>query len=355
VAARDLDDTALEWWVRAALWSGDWNQAAQAIESLSEPRRQSARWRYWAARTAEQLGDTDEARRSYESLLADDNYYSGMAAARLKRAATPHARTLPADSQALATLERVPAFERARELFLCGMRQQATAEWQFGYDSLSGEERSQSIRLAASWGWFDRAIIAATAQSVFSDYALLYPRPFSDEVSNAARRAGLPPEIVYSVVRQESLYRTGAVSTAGAMGLMQLLPDTARRTALLWKLPSPRRADLFDPSVNTSLGAAYLRSLLDQFEGQLPVALAGYNAGPNAAQRWLPPHPLDADVWIENIPYNETREYVQRVLWQRLVFSWLGEGGRAQQTDSWITSIRMPRNADPSVRVADRE
>jgi soluble lytic murein transglycosylase len=102
--------------------------------------------------------------------------------------------------------------------------------------------------------------------------------------------------------------------------------------------PAPTRSALFDPAVNVPLGAAELRAMLDRFDGVLPVALAAYNAGPNAAARWLPPSARDADVWIENIPYNETRTYVQRVLWHSVVFAWLASG-EPQDTQSWLGPI----------------
>jgi soluble lytic murein transglycosylase len=171
-------------------------------------------------------------------------------------------------------------------------------------------------------------------------------------VNAAAHLAQLAPEIVYGVVRQESLYRTDAVSSAGARGLMQLQPATARSTARYLKRPQPATTDLFDPYINTALGATRLRMLLDQFDGQIPIALAGYNAGPNAVIRWLPPEPLDADVWIENIPYNETRGYVQRILWHSLLFTWLRTDGEAQQADSWLAPIRPLHRPDPGNRVA---
>ena len=127
---------------------------------------------------------------------------------------------------------------------------------------------------------------------------------------------------------------------------MQLSLDTARRTARQWKQPAPTATTLFDPAVNVVLGSAHLKDLLDRFDDQLPLALAGYNAGPGAAQRWLPATKLDPDIWIENIPYNETRGYVQRVLWHSLVFAWL-RSGDPQQTDGWLARIGSP--ADPAV------
>ena len=339
VAPSDLDDPSLEWWARAALWSKDWKVAAHAIAAMTETNRHTARWRYWSARIAEQSQDSQQAQTLYAGLLADDNYYSGMAAARLGQAVTPHPQAVPVNADLMETLERTPGLVRARELFLCGMRPEAMAEWQFAFESLSTEARVQSIRLAAEWGWYEQSVSVATAQHVFNDYSLLYPHPYDAEVNAAAHLAQLAPEIVYGVVRQESLYRIDAVSNAGARGLMQLQPATARTTARHYKRPSPALTDLFDPYINTALGAARLRMLLDEFDGQIPVALAGYNAGTSAVTRWLPQEPMDSDIWIENIPYNETRGYVQRILWHSLMFTWLRTKGRSQPTDSWLTPI----------------
>jgi soluble lytic murein transglycosylase len=349
VVARDFDDSTLEWRARAAILAGDWKLASKSIVAMSDTNRQTARWRYWAARAAAHLHDSSQAQRLYESLLSDDNYYSGMAAARLHRPVVPLLQTLAVDQELLASIERVPAMERARELFLCGMRQEALAEWQLGYGSLSEAGRLQSIRLAAGWQWYDQAIAVASAQKMFNDYVLLYPRPFDTQVEQAARLAQLPPELIYGVLRQESLYRADAVSSADARGLMQLQLDTARRTARQWKLPQPDLADLFDPATSTLLGAARLRTLLDKFDGQTPAALAAYNAGANAVMRWLPGKPIDSDVWIENIPYSETRVYIQRILWHVVTFTWL-HTKEAQQTKSWLAPIRGMQQTDSDPR-----
>jgi len=352
VAAKDMDDTALEWRARAALWAKAWELAANSIAALSQADRQTSRWRYWAARTSEQLGEAAQAQQLYTGLLVDDNYYSGMAAAHLNRPVMPHPQPLPVEPQVLSRLERIPSMERARELFLCGMRAEALAEWQQGYESLSEDARLQAIHLASGWGWYDQAVQVAAAQHIYNDYVLLYPRPFDAEVNAAAEKAQLAPEMVYGVMRQESLYRVDAVSSAGARGLMQLKPSTAERAArALHSSHAPTIEDLFVPSINTSLGATRLRMLLDQFEGQTPLALAGYNAGSSAVRRWLPAQPLDADIWIENVPFNETRAYVQRVLWHSLTFTWLRRGREPQPTTSWREPVR-PLHASED-RMAD--
>jgi len=334
----DFDEIAFEWRARAALWAKDWSLASRTIASMPDTQRELARWRYWSARAAEIDNTPELARQLYRSVLLDDNYYSAMAAARLGEGIVPRLEQLPLDRTQLRELGQLPEFVRARELQWSGLRSQANHEWSRGYESLSEGARSQAIHLAADWGWYDQAVATATQQRVFNDYNLLYPRPYDREVHGAARLTALDPKLIYGVLRQESLYRADAVSSAGARGLLQLLPETAQSTARLWKQPRPSRDDLLKPQVNVPLGAAQLRILLDRFGGQTPVALAGYNAGPNAAARWLPAESIESDIWIENIPYNETRTYVQRVLWHSLVFAWL-ESGEAQRTEAWITRI----------------
>src|SRR5262249_25893222 len=164
-----------------------------------------------------------------------------------------------------------------------------------------------------------------------------YPLPFDKQVRAATELTKVDLPLLYGVIRQESLFRTDAASSAGALGLAQLMPSTARQVAREWQQPVPAAADLLDPAVNITLGAAPLRDLMNRFGQQTIVALAGYNAGERAVERWLPVEPVDADIWTENIPYNETRDYVQRVLWHSIVFSWLKKGGAERA--GWLVQI----------------
>lgn len=341
VSPEHLDDYALEWLTRAALWIGDWRLVQSSIRRMSLPLQQESAWRYWQARSSLSLGDRTTADQLLRTVVEDDNYYSAMAAAHLGTEAQPHVTTLPRDPGLIQTIVEDPVFLRARELFAIGMRTEATREWRYALASLSAAERTQAIHVAASWQWFDVGIASATAQGVFNDYELLYPLLYSGEVSSAADLSRLPSSLILGLIRQESLFREDAVSAAGAIGLTQLIPDTARRTARAWSLAVPSTADLFVPTTNIMLGAATLKGLADRFDGQIPVALAAYNAGPNAAERWLPERPIDADIWTENIPYNETRAFVRRVLWHSVIFAWR-EAGNPQRTTDWIDLIRRP-------------
>jgi soluble lytic murein transglycosylase len=346
VAPADLDDDALAWRARAALWADAWSEVETAIAAMSERQRAETRWRYWSARAAERRGDAELAETLYASVLANDNFYSAHAAARLGELAEPHPQPLALDRDLVERIAAYPFFVRARELLRADMRTEAVTEWVSGFAALDQRARTQAVHLAARWGWHDVSIASATRQMVFYDYELLYPQPYEPQVQAAAALTQIELPLLYGVIRQESLFRADAVSPAGALGLAQLMPDTARIVARQRQEPAPGVQDLLDPKVSVRLGASHLRSLLDRFDGQTVVAVAGYNAGALAAARWLPSEPIDADIWIENIPYNETREYVQRVLWHSVVFAWL-RTGRAQETAAWLTAV-VPRPLEAS-------
>jgi soluble lytic murein transglycosylase len=333
-----LDDVGREWWARAAMWAGDWSSVRAAIRTMSPEQQSDSSWRYWIARAVEESGDRDAARQLYSAALGADNYYAAMAAARLGERIVPTLVPLPADAAAIESIAAIDSFRRVRELKLVGLRELATNEWRHGYGHLSAHQRVQAIHLAARWELYDIAVAAATSQDVFNDYTLLYPRPYAPEVSAAAKLTNVDTHVLYGVLRQESLFRPDAASSAGALGIAQLTPSTARETARRWSLPAPPRDDLFDPAVGITLGAARMAELLERFDEQLPIALGAYNAGEAAAARWLPPRAIDSDVWIENIPYNETRAYVRRVLWHGLVFRWL-DTGRPQSARDWLGEI----------------
>jgi len=337
----DFDERAHEWHVRAALWAGDWARASRAIAAMPDALRNQNRWRYWAGRAAERLGERDAARASYAAVVPTDNWYAGLAAARLGERFTPSLTPLARDAAALGQVAAEPGMVRTRELILCDMQSEANAEWRAALDSLTPAQQTQAVRLASGWGWHLQAIAAAAKLGLFNDYELLYPRPFDAEVRRGAELTGLPPALIYAIIRQESLYRADAASSAGALGLMQLLPSTAQMTARRAGLPTPTRTSLLQPSVNVPLGSSFLRSLIERADGQWPLAIAGYNAGPAAARRWLAPMPVETDVWVENIPFNETRAYVQRVHWHSLVFDWLKER-KPRDTSAWLGSVRAP-------------
>ena len=339
VAAADFDDIALEWQVRAALWAGDWARVARGVGVMPAALAADTRWRYWAARAQEALGNAGQARTLYAGIASTDNWFAVLAAAHLGETFAPHPRQLAYEPDTVPALERSAPFLRARELLESDLPSLAQAEWNAGYQALDSSVRPAAVIMASRWGWHFQAIASAAQLAVFDDYALLFPRPFEQPVAEAAKASRLPSTLIYSVIRQESLYQPWAVSGAGAIGLMQLLPTTARRTARAMGRPRPTHQALARPEINLPLGAGFLAQLVDRFGGQVVLALAGYNAGPGATRRWLPDASMDMDVWVENIPYNETRSYVQRIMWYSVVFEWL-EDGEAEDPSPWLEKVR---------------
>jgi len=337
VPAALLDDYALGWQTRAALWAGDTAVARSAIGAMSPTQLATAQWRYWNARVST---SNDSREQLFGALLPDDNYFSAVAAAALNDPVAIHPAAHAADPATIAALALAPGIVRARELRLVDLPVAAQREWREVFATLDPGEREQSIHLAAELGWHDVAIATATELGVYFDYALLYPRPFDEAVDSAAEEFGIEPALIYAVMRQESLYRVDAESAAGAVGLMQVQRGTARDVSRQIGAVAPGGLDPLVPDQGIRLGAARLASLVERYDGRIVPALAAYNAGPAAVDRWLPAEPIAGDVWLENVPFNETREYVRRVLWHTVVFDWL-DGERVDARD-WLQEISPP-------------
>ncbi|HEY9547126.1 MAG TPA: transglycosylase SLT domain-containing protein, partial [Solimonas sp.] len=328
VPAAAVDDLTREWRVRAALWAGDWQLAADWLQTMPAALAADPRWQYWRARCAQKLGRKDEAEGLYGTLAQDNGYYSVLAAWRLDRRYEPRTRKLDADRTAQKRLlSSNAALLRARELYYVDEVCWADSEWRTATATLSDADRLQAALLASHWGWHWQAVLMLTRLNDSDALAQMYPKKaYESEIKHAAKRSDLPSAWIYGVMRQESLFLRQAVSSSDALGLLQLKLGTARDAARKAGLPRPDRDDLFDAETNIALGSAYLRQMTDRYGGQFVLTVASYNAGPNAVARWLPDAPLDADVWIENVPYNETRKYVERIAWHIAVHDWQTSG-----------------------------
>jgi soluble lytic murein transglycosylase len=321
-----LDGPTREWRVRAALLHGEWKIARQWLEQMPEPQKSEPRWRYWLGRALDHGLHPIRAREMYEHAATGREYYAFLAAERLGRAPVLRPVALADDKPVQSELVARPAMARAYELFLCDRAELGAAELRYALRNDPPAVRAQAARVLDAWGWHLPAVQILSEQQMWDDLWLRFPMPWEAEVENAARAAGIPGEWVYSVLRTESLYDPRAVSPAGALGLLQLMPLTARRVAMHSRLRPPKREELFQPDVNLALGARYLGELYDRFGKRLPLALAAYNAGPVRVPEWLRTIPVEGDIWIENIPYNETRQYVQRALSSLVITGWRRDG-----------------------------
>lgn len=336
-----LDERAHEWRIRAALWNNEWALAAQWLAALPPTMAAEPRWTYWRARVADKLGRSADAKASYAQLARDNGYYSVLSAWRADAPYAPRVRQLATDQAAQQRLLALPALQRARELYAIGEIHWATAEWRRATDALAAPEREQAAQLASRWGWHWQTVLLLNQTGSTDALDLLYPQAYMQEIARGAKQASLPPAWVYGVMRQESIFLPQAQSAAPAYGLLQLKLETARDVARKLGAPKPSRDDLFDPATNVRLGTAYLRQMTDRFGGQFVLTLASYNAGPNAVARWLPERPVDADVWIENVPFNETRGYVQRILWHITVHN-AQRGEDPHDLDALLRPVHRP-------------
>jgi soluble lytic murein transglycosylase len=333
-----VDSQVEEWRVRAALWIGDYDKALRQIEHMPASLATQPRWRYWRARAVAAVAGADAAAPLFNEIADLRDYYGYLAADRLHRGYNLNSRPSPDDTKTQTTVAAEAGLIRAHELFDCDMADDAAVEWTAVLGGAEPAVKVQAAHLAARWGWHAESIAMLAQAGEWDDVPLRYPRPYPDAVAAASELAGVPADWILGVMRQESLYRKDAVSRADARGLMQMLPATAAAVARRWHLPSPRKDDLFDPSVAVPLGAAHLRELLNRYAGQLDVSLAAYNAGAAAVARWLPRKSMDADVWIENIPYTETRGYVQHIFEHIAAFAYVS-GAEPPRLDALMPAV----------------
>ena len=316
------DPEVAEWRVRLALRAQDWPDFLHAVQALGA-NADTAEWRYWRARAYEALGRKSDARWLYSQLAKTPDYYGFLAADRLGEPyrIVQHASEPKEDViQALATRT---GFVRARELVYQGLYPQAEAEWDLATRELNTSSRCQAALLAERWGWHGRAIPALASGGCWEDLSLIYPLAFTDTLQPEAERLNLDLSWVYGLIRTESVFRPNAVSPVGAEGLMQLMPATGRDVAARLGLAVDRKGALLDPNTNLAVGGMYLHEVLQHFEGSETLATAAYDAGTTKVEDWLPDTgTLPMDVWVDTIPYTETRNYVHRVMGHTVMFDW---------------------------------
>lgn len=317
-----VDNDVREWRVRSALWAGNYRKALAWIDELPAALSSQPRWRYWRARAIAATSGTDAAAPLYAELAELRDFYGYLAADRIHRGYVLNAKASLNDEALQSALAAQPGLIRARALFDCNLEDDAGLEWAAVLSGADSATKLQAAHLAARWGWYAQSITTLAQVGEFDDVRLRYPRPYASAIAEASKLTQLPSDWILAVMRQESLFRDDAVSRAGARGLMQMQPSTAAAVARRWHLPPPQRDGTFDPPMDVERGAAHLRDLLDKY-GQLGLSLAAYNAGSVPVARWLPGRSMDADVWIENIPYGETRNYVQRIVEHIVAFAWV--------------------------------
>ncbi len=319
----DLNDDLLAWKVRAALRAGQWKQVGRAIDAMSPTARQDSTWTYWKARslTAGRAGDEEraQARQLYERIAASTGFYEQLALEELGERVTPPPAPAPLTDAEKAAARANPGLQRALYAIAMGLRAEGVREWNYSTNlhqagGMAERELLAAADLACQQQVWDRCINPSERTKTVIDAGQRFPMPFRSAVVERAQGVGLDPAYVYGLIRQESRFIMDARSGVGASGLMQVMPATARWTAKKIGLTGFTPSQINDRDTNITIGTAYLKLALDDFDGSMPLAAAAYNAGPGRPRNWRNGPVLDAAIWAENVPFNETRDYVKKVL-----------------------------------------
>ena len=316
-----LNDQQLAWKARAALLVQKWDAMLTSIDALSPLERREANWRYWKARALKALGKNVEADAIFRSLSSEHHYYGQLAGEELgNEYRAPLISYRPSEAE-VSAIQQLPGIQRALALYRLELRYEGNLEWQWTIRDFDDRKLLAAAEVARRNGLYERAIFTANRTVQLHDFSMRYLAPYREMMQGYVHQSNLDEAWVYGIIRQESRFTITARSNAGALGLMQLMPATARWVAARMGEKGFRRSRVNDLDTNINLGTYYLKHMLDLSGGQLVLATAAYNAGPTRARQWSMDRPMEGAVYVESIPLNETRDYVKNVLSSTLYYA----------------------------------
>ncbi len=316
------DDTVTEWRLRLLLRLGRWEDAYELTRALPPSLAETNRWKYWQAR-ALQLAQPQnkQAISLYQPVASERDFYGFLAADRINAPYQLNNRPVSPDAGTMQRVRNAPSTRRALEFYARGEIINARREWYHAARHLSHDELLAQAKIAYDMQWYFPAIRAISQAKYWDDLDIRFPMAYRNTLVREARNRGLHSSWVFAITRQESAFMADARSGVGATGLMQLMPATAKETSKKFGIPLASPQQLIVPDVNIQLGAAYLSQVHGQFNGNRVLATAAYNAGPGRVRQWLKDaRHLAFDVWVETIPFDETRAYVQNVLSYAVIY-----------------------------------
>lgn len=322
------------WITRYYLFKGDWGAVADSIEQMPVTQKLHERWQYWLARAYAKTGQTSKARELFRTLSKQTHYYGFLAADHLRL--PYYLCQKPADS-GVADFSLPVAIVRAVELYHAGLLSMARSEWNLAYNDLTADEKLALAQQMKAETWYAKVITIMADLGRWQDYESRYPVAYADTIDGYAAESKVTSPWVMAVIKQESAWAKDALSPARAHGLMQLLPETASRMGRELGLACCSRRDLYTAPLNLRLGIHYQKNLFNQFNHPLLVA-AAYNAGEGKSIDWSQNFPASPDVWLETIPYRETRGYIPRILSNVVIYDWLNNG-EPYRISHWMPTV----------------
>jgi soluble lytic murein transglycosylase len=311
-----LDDHQSAWRVRAALRAQDWPEVLASVNAMSEQQQRDTVWQYWKARALQALGKPIEAKEIFAPLSREFNFYGQLASEELgdSPVLSEATQVYKPDKNAINEMLALPGIQRTLALYRMNLRTEALEEWRWLLRNFNDRELLTAAEIAKRNEMYDRAIGAADKTVAVHDFSLRYLAPYRSELQAHIREHGLEEAWVYGLMRQESRFAIAAKSNTGAAGLMQIMPSTARWVANKLGFKSYRNALIHQLDTNLRIGTYYMKSVLSQSENSPVLASAAYNAGPVRALQWRGDLPLEGAIYAETIPFEETRDYVKKVM-----------------------------------------
>jgi len=311
-----------EWKIRAALLEQNWQHVSSALTSLTTVEQQQPKWQYWQARALAETGDAVAAQIVFNKLALDRSFYGFLAADIVSQPYQAMDKPVLLAGNELELLANEADFKVAQELSFLHRDVEAKRQWSFAVKKLPKERIAFAAKLAQSWHWDQIAIVTLVQADYWDDLALRFPVTYADQVQSNASLQQLDPALVFGLMRQESMLDKDAQSPVGARGLMQIMPETGQQIARKMNEPWQSASSLFNPDTNIRYGTFYYKQMVNRFNGNFALAAAAYNAGPHRVDQWLPSGQwMPADIWIETIPFKETRKYVTSVLSYAMIYS----------------------------------
>jgi len=316
-----VDEKTKEWRVRTALRQQDWQAVKLSINELNKSTRRTNKWQYWLARALENTEKTNVARLIYKQLAQERSFYGYLSAAKLNQTYQLSDRPITVPTELYKRLKNKDDFRAVAELRQLDKPLEAKRQWWYAVGKLDQKRLLAAAKYAQELDWKQIAIFTLAKAKYWDDVSLRFPLGYYTQVQKNATRQQLSPAIILGLIRRESAFNKDALSPVGARGLMQIMPKTGKQIARELKEKWKSTHQLLDPDVNVKYGTYYYKQLLNQFKGHYALAAAAYNAGPHRVKRWLPEKGmLPADIWIETIPFKETRAYVSAVLTYALIY-----------------------------------
>lgn len=318
-------EEVLEWQVRSALRAGDWKAVKVVIERMPATLREDPAWIYWYARALHHGGRSAEAQEQFVRIAQQFHFYGQLAAEEMGQAILLPPRAEPPTADEVAPFEANAGLKRAFKFYELGFRLEGNREWNWQMRGLTDRQLLAAAEFARKRGVLDRMISTSDRTKTEFDFAQRFPAPFRDSLIQYSAPLGLDENWIYGLIRQESRFITDARSSVGASGLMQLMPATARYVAKRLNVPNFTPARVNELDVNLQLGTGYLKMVLDDLDGSPMLATAAYNAGPGRPRAWRSTlaRPVEGAVFAETIPFNETRDYVKKVMSNSIYYAGL--------------------------------